>query len=133
MYNAAEWLVQFDLVGESYQILATPKLNYVFFFSIWLPIIRMSEPKVIRAMSESLRCRKKKKDPHRNENRAYSQVINLDDDKKQKKISNDSLFAFLNSQFNVEYVALILQSLSKLYREDLLKKKKWNLVSMVKN
>ena len=133
MYNAAEWLVQFDLVGESYQILATPKLNYVFFFSIWLPIIRMSEPKVIRAMSESLRCRKKKKDAHRNENRAYSQVINLDDDKKQKKISNDSLFAFLNSQFNVEYVALILQSLSKLYREDLLKKKKWNLVSMVKN
>lgn len=51
--------------------------------------------------------------------------------KKSNKISNDSLFAFLNSQFNVEYVYLILMGLSKLYGEDLLKKQKKNLLNRV--
>lgn len=82
---------------------------------VFIPLIRLSEPLIIQTLREDLRdfkegllCwRRRKLMARRVKDKAVKQ-----------NLTEDSLFSFLNSQLNVEYVYLVLTGIAKLMRDE---------------
>lgn len=67
-----------------------------------IPLIRLNEPIIKKVLKEFLCCSKNKK-------------------RTKYKYIEDSLFAFLNSQLNVEYVYLILRGVVQIMQDEKIK------------
>lgn len=97
-------------------------LNCIETYPIFLiPIIRLNEPIILETLKDALKCPRKKKS-----NERKSKKISNEKEKK-KNFTEDSLFSFLNSQLNVEYVYLILRGICQIMADEKIKAEKQNL------
>lgn len=88
---------------------------------VLIPVIRISEPLILHSLKRSVQ-----------ENCLLKHCFRKTKTKKGKYL-DDSLFAFLNSQFNVEYVYLILEGITSLLRGEDIKREKLDLLQGTEN
>lgn len=86
---------------------------------VLLALIRLSEPVILRSIGESLKVVA---------NRIACKRLCKKRAIQEKEYGDDSLFAFLNSQLNVEYVYLILQGICHIMKDESLKQQKRQLL-----